>query len=167
MRVRWLAIGLFISLALNLFLIGAGAGVIALGLRMARENGNPAGALVIATRKLPQPDRREFRQMLAGERTANLADAGRSRALRIAAWSALADPKPDTAAIKSQLAESRQVDIGVRARVEERIVDYVAALPPSDRGIFATGMRQALSPTRSAPVRPATASNAAPAANTP
>ena len=38
MRPRWLIVGLVVSIALNLFLVGAGAGLLALGLRLAREN---------------------------------------------------------------------------------------------------------------------------------
>ena len=163
MRIPWLAIGFFISLALNLFLVGAAAGVIALGLRMARENGAP-GALLVATRDLPQPDRRNFRQMLTGERAAMAPEIRRSRELRAAAWSALADPKPDEAAIKSGLAEARSIDIGVRTKVEERIVDYVTGLSPADRSIFAAGMRKALA-APAAPVTAPAVSNA-PAANT-
>ena len=160
MRIPWLAIGLFISLALNLFLIGAAAGVIALGLRMARENGAP-NPLAAATRDLPQPDRRQFRQMLVAERSAVAPDARRSRDLRAAAWSALANPSPDVAAVKSELAQSRTIDIGVRTRVEERVVDYVAGLSPRDRAIFAAGMRKALP----APGERAPAQGSAPAAN--
>jgi uncharacterized membrane protein len=144
MRTPWLVL-LFVSLALNLFLVGAFVGAIALGLRMARENGAP-GALAVATRDLPQPDRRNFRQMLAGERAAAASDVQRSRDLRAAAWGALAEAKPDTAAIKSQLAQSRQIDLAVRTRVEERIVDYAAGLSGADRATFAAGMRKALTP---------------------
>ena len=166
MRAPWLAIGLFVSLALNLFLVGAAAGVIALGLRMARENGNPAAALVVATRNLPQPDRRDFRQMLAGERAVTMADARRSRDIRANAWGALADPTPDPAAVKARLAESRLIDVGVRQKVEERIVDYVAGLPPSDRALFAAGMRHALASRAAAGSPPAPSTeNTASAAN--
>jgi len=163
MRIPWLAIGLLVSLALNLFLIGAAAGVIALGLRMAREKG-AAGALMAATHDLPQPDRRDFRQMLASERAAAAPDAQRSRTFRAAAWSALAEPKPDVAAIKSGLEESRRIDIGVRTRVEQRIVDYVAGMSPASRAIFAAGMRKALTPSGEpvpAPTSTTPAANAA------
>ena len=135
MRIPWLAIGLFVSLALNLFLIGAAAGVIALGLRMARENGAAAAP-----------------------------DAQRSRTFRAAAWSALAEPKPDVAAIKSGLEESRRIDIGVRTRVEQRIVDYVAGMSPASRAIFSAGMRKALTPSGEpvpAPTSTTPAANAA------
>jgi uncharacterized membrane protein len=147
MRPRWLVIGLVASLALNLFLIGAGAGVVALGMRMAREPGTgrpAAGALFWATEGLPQPGRRAMRQMLRDLRDQAKGDTDRSLALRAAAWSALADPSPDVAAIDQQLAQSRQTDIAVRTRAEQQIVDYAAHLPPADRTIFAAGMRRVL-----------------------
>jgi uncharacterized membrane protein len=162
MRPRWLVIGLVASLAVNLFLIGAGAGVIALGVRMARQQ--PAapravGALFWATEELPQPDRRAMRLMLRDLRDQLKADTDRSVALRIAAWGALADPKPDVAAINQKLAESRQTDIAVRTRVEQRIVDYAARMPPAERASFAAGMRRVLAP--GAPAAPAPTNAAA------
>ena len=161
MQPRWLVVGLIASLALNLFLIGAGAGVIALGTRMARQSTPPrqVGALFWATDGLPQPARRNMRLMFRDVRDEVKADTDRSLALRVAAWSAIADPKPDTAAINEKLAESRQIDIGVRTRVEQRIVDYAAHMPQADRTTFAAGMRQVLSPRKPAP--PAGPTNAA------
>lgn len=147
MSSRWLIAGLIVSVTLNLFLIGAAAGVIALGRTMARENaGMRPGALMIATAGLPQPDRRNVRLMLRQTRAQVLADVGRSRMLRIDAWGALGDPKSDPAAIKAKLAQSRQIDTGVRATIEEKLVDYVEALPPADRAAFASGMRRVLKP---------------------
>lgn len=149
MRGRWLVIGLVASIALNLFLIGAGAGVIALGMRMAREAtpGSPRSAgLILASEGLPQPDRRNFRLMLRDVRNEVKADSDRSLALRRDAWGALADPNPDAAAIEQKLAQTRQIDVGVRAQVERRIVDYAIRMPASDRAIFAAGMRRVLTP---------------------
>ena len=158
MASRWLILGLVASVALNLFLIGAAAGVIALGTRMARETGARQGPLVIATRDLPQQDRRRFRQMLVAARAKVAADTEQSRDLRLSAWGAIADAKPDVAAIKAKLAQSRQLDIGVRSKVEEEIVDYAAALPQDDRTVFADGMRRVLPP-------PVGATGTAPASN--
>lgn len=147
MRPRWLVIGLIVSVAINLFLVGAAAGVIALGARIAAHRPPVrAGALFWATERLPQPDRRQMRQMLRDARAEVQADADRSIALRTAAWDALNTPNPDAAAINAKLAESRQADIGIRARVEQRLVDYAVRLPPADRAIFAAGMRRALTP---------------------
>jgi len=161
MRPPWLIVGLVASVAINLFLIGAAAGVIALGVRMARE-GPPLrpAALFWATERLPQPDRRQMREMLRDARHEVQGDADRSIALRSEAWSALDQPQPNAAAIEQKLAESRQIDIGIRARVEQRIVDYATRLPAADRAIFAAGMRRALVP-RAPPARAAEPANAA------
>jgi uncharacterized membrane protein len=145
MQSRWLVIGLIVSLAVNLFLVGAAAGIITLGVRMAHQNAlvRP-GALVRATRDLPQPSRRQFRMMLGDEWRSAVPDLERSRMLRTNAWAAVGDAKPDAAAIKAGLAQSRQIDLDQWTKVEERVVDYVLALPQSDRTIFAQGMRRAL-----------------------
>jgi uncharacterized membrane protein len=147
MRPRWLIVGLVASVALNLFLVGAGAGVIALGLQIAAKppSARP-GAFFWASQPLPQPDRSAFRQMLSEVRLEMRADSDHSLAVRAGAWGALADPKPDVASIKQQLDQSRQTDIAVRTRAEERIVDYVAGLSPSDRALFAAAMRRILRP---------------------
>lgn len=158
MRPRWLIVALVVSVALNLFLIGAGAGVVVLAKRIARQNPTRPAALVWATQGLPQPERRDLRLKLFDMRMAVRPQTERSRALRLQAWGALAEAKPDAAAIKQGLAESRQIDIGVRTTVENQIVDDVLALPPPDRATFAAGMRAVLTaPPRARPsaeVRP-------------
>jgi uncharacterized membrane protein len=163
MRSRWLTIGLIASLVLNLFLIGAGVGVVALGMRMARQNAAArAGVLVRATRDLPQPDRRNMRQALRQAWLEIKPDTDQSRALRLDAWRAIADPKADAAQIKAKLAQSRQIDIADRAKVEEKMVDYALTLPPADRQIFANGMLRVLTP---AATHKPPAANAAPPSN--
>ena len=157
MRSRWLIIGLIASLALNLFLIGAGAGVIALGARMARQPPpRQVGALFWATEELPQPDRRAMRLMLKDLRDQLKPDTDRSNALRIAAWGALAEPKPDVAAINQRLAESREADIASRARVEQSIVDFASRMPPAERASFAAAMRRLLTLPQARPAAAAT-----------
>jgi uncharacterized membrane protein len=146
MRSRWLIGGLIVSVALNLFLIGLGAGVVALGMRLARENPARPGALFMATQRLPQPARAGIRQMLRGVREETRAQSEQSRTLRLGAWGSLAAAKPDTAAIKQALAQSRQIDIGVRTKVEESVVDYAAQLSPADRAALAAGFHQQLAP---------------------
>jgi uncharacterized membrane protein len=147
MRSRWLTLGLIASLALNLFVIGAGAGVWAFAAGLARQNpGARPGALFWATEGLPQPDRRQMRQMLKDVRDAAKPAAVQSLALRAAAWGALADAKPDAAAIKQQLARGRQIDLAIRTDAEAKIVDYATRLPPTDRALFAAGMQRQLTP---------------------
>ena len=155
MRGRWLLIGLIASVALNLFLIGTGVGVIALGERMAhRPQAQRPGALVRATRDLPQPERRAMRQMLRQAWLEVRPATEQSRALRLDGWSALAVATPDPAQAKAKLAQSRQLDLANRAKVEERVVDYAMGLSPANRAVFAEGMRRVLAPpTQPAPER--------------
>ena len=147
MRRNWLIGGLIASVALNLFLIGLGAGAIALGMRLARENqaARPA-ALFWATQRLPQPARADIRAMLRSVRSETLAQAEQSLALRVQAWDGLAAPKPDPAAVKQALAQSRQLDIAVRGKVEESIVDFAVQLPPAERATLSAGLHQQLAP---------------------
>jgi uncharacterized membrane protein len=146
MRPRWLIVALVVSVALNLFLVGVGAGIVALGLRIASDSGARPGAYFWATQAMSQPARGEVRQGMAAMRDEFRADVDRSRTLRIQGWNGLAAAKPDTAAIKLALAQGRQIDLATRAKVEERVVDRIAALPPADRTAFAAGMRRALAP---------------------
>lgn len=151
MRRNWLAIGLVASLALNLFLIGAGVGVLALGARLAKQSAiTRPGAMFWATQALPQPDRRAFRQALGGLRSAAKAEAERSLSLRAAAWGAVAGASPDAAAIDAQLAQSRAIDVGLRKGIEEKTVAYAVGMSAADRAIFADGMRRALAPAQEA-----------------
>jgi uncharacterized membrane protein len=158
MRGRWLAIGLIVSLVLNLFLIGAAAGVVALGMRMARQNAAArAGALVRATGDLPQPERRNMRLMLRQAWIDVKPATEQSRALRLAGWGAIADPNADVGKIKLNLAASRQLDLASRTKVEEKVVDYAIALPPADRKLFAAGMQRVLTPPMATAKPPAPA----------
>jgi uncharacterized membrane protein len=145
MRPRWLIVGLVVSAALNLFLLGLGVGVVALGLNLARENAaaKPA-ALFWAASGMAQPAKRDTRRMLLSLRDQVRPDLQRSRTLRVQAWSELAAAKPDAAAIKAGLAQSRQIDIAVRAKVEDAIVDQVAPLSPADRAAYADGITRGL-----------------------
>lgn len=145
MRPRWLIVGLVVSVALNLFLVGAGAGIVALGVSLAKENasGRP-GVFFWATNPMPQPSRRKVRSWLAGEREQIRPDVERAFAVRLQAWDGLAAARPDPAAIKQGLAQGRQLDLSVRTKVEDGVVDQVAALPPAERAAFAAGMHKAL-----------------------
>jgi len=147
MRGRWLLIGLIVSLTLNVFLIGAAAGVVALGQRMASQTGVARpGVLVRATAGLPQPDRRNIRLLLRDAWAGVRPDVARSRALSLEAWTSLADPNADALVIRLKLAQSRQLDIAARAQVEQAFLDAALRLPPADRAIIADGLRRALPP---------------------
>ena len=152
MRGRWLVGGLIVSVVLNVFLIGAGAGVVALGQHLARQNAivRP-GLLVRATAGLPQPDRRNIRLMLRQAWIDVRPAAQQSRSLRLEAWTAIGEASPDAQMIKLKLAQSRKLDLDSRTRIEERVVDYAVGLSPASRAIIASGMREVLPPASPVP----------------
>ena len=141
MKPRWTTIVMIVSLALNLFLVGAAAGVIALGSKMAQTRpARPAPVLRRALLALPPPQRPPFivavRAATRGQRT----DVIAARQTRREAWAALAAPTADPAAVKTRLAAARALDSRTRGGVEAAIVDYAARLPARDRIAFAQAM---------------------------
>jgi uncharacterized membrane protein len=156
MRSTWLIVSLLISAGVNMFLIGAAVAVTILAVATAknRQEAPRPGPIVVATQGLPQSERQDLRQTLSDVRRQARPDTDRSLQLRLQAWGALADPKPDVAAIKQQLAQARQLDVGVRTKVEEALVDFVAGQNPQDRATFAVGMRRVLIPMPPAQAQP-------------
>ena len=89
MRDRGLLIALLVSVALNLFLIAAGASIYLFGApAVAAKTQNPG--LRRATAALPEADRKPFVTMLRADGAKVKPENRRARALREQAWSALA-----------------------------------------------------------------------------
>ena len=146
MSARSLTIALIISAALNLFLVGAGAGAWVLGQRMGHGLAAPAAAqrapLWRAGDELPPTHRDAWRAFLR-ERALSVAPVLRqSRVDRRGAWDMLLKPTVDVAAVKAQLARSRATDSQGRGQVEEAIVDFAATLPVDERVILMEGLRR-------------------------
>jgi uncharacterized membrane protein len=134
----WLIGGLIVSAALNLFLIGAAAGILTMGAHLAHQRppGRPGpggGQLWRASRVLPPAEAQAFRQALRAQAQAvrPLAEAG-PRA-REQAWLSGAAERFDAAATKAALARARSADMQTRQRLEEAVVDIAGALPPDQR----------------------------------
>jgi uncharacterized membrane protein len=134
---RWLFLGLIVSVALNLFLIGAAAGILSMGAHLAQQRparpGPGGGQLWRASRALPPEQARAFRQALRAEALAArpLADAGRRARER--AWLTGTGDRFDAATTKTALAAARAADMRTRQRLEEAVVDIAGALPPEQR----------------------------------
>lgn len=147
MSRRTLLIVLFVSLAVNLFLVGALAGGLVIGQRMHGERPPPmqrgmAQPLWRAGDALPPESAMAYRQALRGAGP-ELRDAMRSaRAERAEAWKSLAAEPFDPAATKRRLADIRGREADARGRIEERIVDYAAGLPAADRAALARGLTE-------------------------
>lgn len=137
---RWSSILLVVSLVLNIFLVGAIAG----GLWRWTHNqglGLRAGWRMRAAEALP-PDRAEaFRQTVRGAMRDNLELGRQARAARAEAARLFVAPRFDTAAVRGQLAQARQADSALRARLEDEVVGFAATLPPDQRAALAQALR--------------------------
>lgn len=141
MSRRTLAIILFISLAVNVFLIGAVVGGLVVGQRVHHQR--PAMArggqpLWAAANQLPPEQRRAYRRLLRGEAGEVRAGMSEVRAARVEAWRGLAAGDP--AAVKQELNAVRAREMAIRSGVEERIVDFAAGLSPVERARLVEGL---------------------------
>lgn len=144
MKPKSLLVALFVSLAFNLFLVGAVAGGLVIGHRF-------RGAEHARTERPPPPLWRAAEGLAPEQATAyrqQVDEAGHDlreamRAARVArrqAWEGLSSQPFDPVAAKARLAAVRQQEIDARGRIEDRIVDYAATLPPADREILTRGL---------------------------
>ena len=147
MTPRWILVTLLVSLALNFFLLGAGATVVVIGARVAKARAlntppqSPMQPVRRAAMALPPGPREAFAAAVKAVNTAQHADVLASRQLRLEAWTALGVDKVDTAAIKAKLDQARALDTGVRSKVEAVVVDFSATLPQGQRALVAQEMR--------------------------
>ena len=136
MNQLWLRITFAASILLNVFLIGAAAGILALGARVARERpagpGGP-GQFWRASQVLPPPDARAFRQQLRARAESIRPQAEAAGRARREAWLTGAQPAFDAAAVKAALARARNLDMVTRQSLEDAVVDAAAALPTDQR----------------------------------
>jgi uncharacterized membrane protein len=141
---------LVVSLALNLFLVGAIVGGLVIGQRMRgpppAARGGPA--LWAAARTLPAEDRMAYREVLRGEGGSARRELRAAREARVEAWRTLADEPFNAATARRRLAEARALDAEARAALEDRIVDFAATLDAEERKRFVEGL------TRPPPARP-------------
>ncbi len=143
MSRRTLAIILFASLAVNLFLIGAVIGGLVVGQRVHHQR--PAMAhggqpLWAAANQLPPEQRRAYRRLLRGEAGEVHSAMMQARAARAEAWRGLAADPIDPAAVKRDLNAARARELAIRNGIEARIVDFAVGLPPAERARLVEGL---------------------------
>ena len=147
MSRKSLLIVLFVSLALNLFLVGALAGGLVVGQRLRAEHppmmsrGGPQ-PLWRAGDALPPPQARAYRGALNGEGQEMREAMRAARSARQEAWRSMAAEPFDPVAAKQRLAAIRAQEADARGQVEEGIVDFAAGLSPADRAILAKGLTE-------------------------
>lgn len=124
-------------LVLNTFLIGALAGG---GLTWIRSTQTRVETLPLAGEQLPAGQKKAFRQALNDARKAERPSVLEAQQAKIDAASLLGQPTLDTAALSAALARARDADIALRARVEQRAVDFAATLSYDERRALAEGL---------------------------
>lgn len=139
-RFRTLVIAL---LVLNIFVICALAGA---ALTFVTERAPAPGQLPLAGEHLAAAQRTAFQRALNEARRAERPTRLDATQSRIDAASLIGQPTLDPVALKAALAKARQDDFEIRQKIEERAVDFVAALPIEDRRVLADGLMQRLAP---------------------
>lgn len=144
MSRRVLLIALFVSLAVNLFTVGAVVGGLVVAARTpaapAGPNLRPGPALWAAGEALSPERRREFRHVLREQGPVTNARLRAARQARREAWALLGREPFDAAAATRALDEARAMEMAARRDVEGRIVDFAGRLPPGERARFAQGL---------------------------
>ncbi|HEY5107713.1 MAG TPA: periplasmic heavy metal sensor [Caulobacteraceae bacterium] len=144
MSPRWRVAALIASLTLNVFLVGAGAGMIALGARAAHER--PAAPLRRAAMTLSPAYREAFLGLLRGEARSVHVAVLQARGLRRAAWESLASANFDPNSAAASLRQARHMDAQSRGQLEDAVIAFAAAIPPSQRASLGRVMSRAVRP---------------------
>lgn len=133
MSPRSLTIALLVSAALNVFLVGAGAGLMLTHGGWQGGGGPPANSLRGAAQRLDPDNRDAMLEMLQDLNQANgpvLLDA---RLQRREVRRLLSTQPFDKNATLAALARARADDLQVRTQVEAAMVDFAAKLSPDQR----------------------------------
>ncbi|CAI9002272.1 periplasmic heavy metal sensor [Pseudomonas marginalis] len=135
MTARSLKPWLFVSILLNVFLIGGVGG----GLYHWMANARPAEAVVNqhglrqAMVKLPPERRRELRQLLRRNRDDSQPLIMAGREARLGVIKQLEAPSLDREALLAELAKAREADMALRALVDGTLAQFANTLPQDER----------------------------------
>ncbi|MGV1756900.1 periplasmic heavy metal sensor [Rhizobium sp. P44RR-XXIV] len=121
-------------LVLNTFLIGALAGG---GLTWIRNSQPGAGLMPLGGEQLPSSQKKALRAALNEARRDERQTILEAQQAKIDAASLLGQPVLDTEALSAALARARNADVALRAKVEQRAVDFAATLSYDERRALA------------------------------
>jgi len=132
-------IALAVSLALNVFILGAAAG--AWFWRSAPMPAQqPDQGLASAAQAMEPAQRQAFRQALAKARQDAQPDSQAARDARNKLAQLLNQTNLDRNTIDATLETTRAADTRVRARIETAVVDFVEGLDPKSRAVLIDGL---------------------------
>ena len=141
MNDRW-KVALAVSLAVNLFLAGAGVGVIVIGARLVgerqdlRRGGGEGQRMAAAFQALP-PDRRQaLRDIMRSQALDSAEDLRAARQARQDAIRLMTVEPYDANAVAAALTKARDADGRARARVDATLAARLAGLSPQERAVF-------------------------------
>ena len=143
MTPRALGVALFVSLAFNLFLVGAIVGGFVIGHRLhavVMAPHPPAHPLWTAADSLPPAHRQAFQALLRDQGMTVAIQIHQARRDRRDAWAGLMAEPFDAAAISKRLADARALELQARGGVEDKIVAFAATLPAVERARLADGL---------------------------
>lgn len=139
-----LTVALFVSLAVNLFVIGAVVGGLVVAVRAPAGPVEPAArpgpALWAAGSELTPQSRREFHRMLREQGAESGQRLRAARQARRAAWESMSQQPFDAAATNRALDAARVLEMNARRDVEHRIVGFAGRLPAEERARFADAL---------------------------
>jgi uncharacterized membrane protein len=130
------------SLVLNLFVVGAIAGVLILRQQTLAQAGS-GDPVMNAADALPTAQREAFRTMISARLQVLRAPLHDARIARRTAMARLGAAPFDRAAAGADLARGRQDDANARGLLEDGILDFAATLPPDQRAALAKGLGHA------------------------
>jgi uncharacterized membrane protein len=133
---------LALSLALNIFVMGAAAG--AGSMWYWSQSPISAGAqrgLWLAAEDLSNEQQQAFRKLLGEARRSVKTETAAGRASRDELERLLAQEPLDRAAINTELEKIRSADAVLRARLEEAVVSFAASLPVAERKLLVEGLK--------------------------
>jgi uncharacterized membrane protein len=144
MSRRTLYIVLVVSLALNIFGVGALIGAGAMGFRWHGIGSPPGGrgGMAPASRALSPEHREAWSAVLRGQATTSGATLRQARMLRRGAWMRFASDPLDTAGVLADLQRSRALEAQGRGELDAEIVAFAAKLPAAERVKFADALMQ-------------------------
>lgn len=139
MTSRGLKIALGVSVALNLFAVGALAAGGVVGARLQREADRPPRHVPVmeVVRSLPETERTRVTEALRANALAARPDFQAARAARREAVEMAGAARFDRAAIRSRLAASNAAEMRGRARLEAGALDLLEQASAEDRARLA------------------------------
>ena len=146
MTQRNMTIALFVSLALNLFAIGAIVGGLVVGARFSEGRGpmmRPGPPpFREAAQTLPPARQEAFHRALRGETFEVRRKLMAASEARRAAWAQLGADPYDPTAVRRALARAQAIEMEARTLVEGRVVDFAGELSAEERDRLAGALSQ-------------------------